>query len=179
MSHISEVNASTKSRSYAWKRQYTDEIVFSKHLKIPDKIVALALLHFMNRRAGATCVDPLTLANKLGIDLDVVRASIERLVADRHLKVAGRYLVPLLHSNSVDDYYLGAGATVDYVDVDFMFGREASIRGDKSYYERRGDLIEMVLFNRSLKPIGRLIGIGTALLCDSNFRCTRNQTRTL
>jgi hypothetical protein len=69
----------------AWRRQYFDEILFGEHLRPVDKLVALALLHFVNRDTHSTYVNPLTVAKAIGVKHPAVLASVERLVADKRL----------------------------------------------------------------------------------------------
>ena len=182
--HIPNETSSQKSRSYAWIRQYIDEVVFSKHLAIPDKIVAIAILHYLNRKSGATCVDPLTVAKRLGLEFDVVRKSIGCLVRYRHLKVAGRYLVPLLRNDSVNEYYSATiasdpqSAGDDDGWADFIFDGVRSRRGGKDYYACRGALIELIIFNGDLTPGERLVAIGIALRSDpETMQCDDGQAK--
>ena len=133
---------------------YFDQILFSadftgKSLLNPtDRIVALGILHYVNRQAGATYVDLLTLAKRLGIKHPIVKTAARHLADRGHLKIVKR-----------------PGKTPLLIPVLKEFDEHSS-RGDRAFYKARGAVIKQLVFDRRLTPAERLAGLAFLALVD-------------
>ena len=139
---------------------YFDQIIYAadftgkSQLTPTDRIVALAILHYVNRKAGATYVDLLTLARRVGIKHPTVKMASRHLSERGHLKVIKRpgktpLLRPILRE--CDGH---------------------SSRGDKAFYAARGKLIDRLVFDRRLTPAERLAGLAFLATFDpETCRC--------
>jgi hypothetical protein len=137
---------------YRFKRDYADQIIFSPKAKPVVKIVAMAILQYVNKHHGFRYVDPLTVAKRTGIKLDVVREAILCLVGERWLSITIRrgatdVMGPMLRDDCGND--------------------KRSTPGDKAFYAMRDDLINMLVFDRELTPATRLVGLGIIASMDS------------
>jgi len=124
------------------KRQHFDEVLFSPHLKPVAKLVSVAFLHFVNAKAGSTYVDPLTVAQHIGVKLDKVRAALLNLRAEGHWiareKNGRKFHIPRLRGDCINK----------------------SVRGDKDYYRWRGEMIDVTVAAKRLSPAERVAMLG-------------------
>lgn len=158
---MSEYNAES-SLTNAEIRQFIDEIIFAdkKHLGPVDKIVALGILHFTNRKTGSTFVDLLTVAQYVGIKHPLVLESAKRLVSDHRLSIRPRegrtpLLTPLLRKDTI----------------------LRLTKGDQAFYAARADLIELIISNRDLTAGARLVALGLMATADTEWRSNIGQVR--
>jgi Zinc-binding domain of primase-helicase len=146
---------------------YFDQIMFAasandftgkSRLNPTDRIVALGILHYVNREAGATYVDLLTLAKRLGIKHLAVKTAARRLAERGDLEITGRPgKTPLLSPIPKEC-------------------SEHSQRGDKAFYRARGEVIEQLVFDQRLTPAERLAGLAFLALVDpDSYECDASQ----
>lgn len=138
---------------------YFDQIMFAasandftgkSRLNPTDRIVALGILHYVNREAGATYVDLLTLAKRLGIKHLAVKTAARRLAERGDLEITGRPgKTPLLSPIPKEC-------------------SEHSQRGDKAFYRARGEVIQQLIFDQRLTPAERLAGLAFLALVDAD-----------
>jgi hypothetical protein len=117
---------------------YFDQIMFAasangftgeSRLNPTDRIVAFGILHYVNREAGATYVELLTLAKRLGIKHPAVKVAARHLVEHCDLKITERPgKTPLLSPVPKEC-------------------SEHSQRGDKAFYRARGKVIQQLVFD--------------------------------
>jgi Zinc-binding domain of primase-helicase len=146
---------------------YFDQIMFAasasdftgeSRLNPTDRIVALGILQYVNREAGATYVDRLTLAKRLDIKHPAVMTATRRLAERGDLKITERPgKTPLLSPIPKEC-------------------SEHSQRGDKAFYAARGKVIKQLVFDQRLTPAERLAGLAFLALVDADtFECDASQ----
>jgi Mn-dependent DtxR family transcriptional regulator len=139
-------------------RAWMDQVLFSerfftneRELTTLDKAIAFGIARYVNREAGATYVDPLTIAKALGVKHQTVKASIRKLAKAGRLTVLykeGRItpiLIPVLKPNA---------------------NALHSTRGDKAFYAARAKLMWRMLGDRRMTIAHRVAAIGTLSQVD-------------
>ncbi len=169
------------SLSNAAVRSYIDQILFcdryidgKKELTALDKIVALAILCYVNRKAGATYVDLLTVAKRLGVKHPKVKAAADRLVETKHLGTrkqrdrATPLLIPIPKENerSAGRHKAAAGCSRDTASQMPSLSGVHSTRGSKAFLAARGEMIWRIVFDRRLSIAERVVGLGYLLQID-------------
>jgi hypothetical protein len=144
-------DATSQRLSNAQIRAWIDQCLFSersftgeRELSTQDKAVAIAIARYVNRAAGATYVDPLTISKALGIKHHAVKASLRNLGKAGRLTIFYKdgwitpFLVPVLKPNDNGLH---------------------STRGDKAFYAARAKLTWRVMGDQRLTIAHRIAAI--------------------
>lgn len=142
-------------------RAWIDQILFlerfigERELTTQDKFIAIAIAKFVNCEAGATYVDPLTIAKWLRIKQPAVVASIRNLAKAERLTILYTeeritpILIPRFKPNENGLH---------------------STRGDKAFYAARAKLTWRILADGRMTIAQRIAGVGYLLQSDAVTR---------